>query len=170
MRDGGAWDSDVRTPTRLNDDPQAPLRLACVRDGRIEPYAGSAPGNELWRDWRLSEVNVASRRFGGEAIPSDYADGVGYDLHKSPAILKAAYQNEEAAIANKNALTCINNYFDGDFDPDNFEFTVLYDSIEQRCETHLRSLTDHVAQLRRLGLILELKGGETICTGYQRKL
>ena len=170
MRDGGAWDSDVRTPTRLNDDPQVPLRLACVRDGRIEPYAGSAPGNELWRDWRLSEVNVASRRFGGEAIPSDYADGVGYDLHKSPAILKAAYQNEEAAIANKNALTCINNYFDGDFDPDNFEFTVLYDSIEQRCETHLRSLTDHVAQLRRLGLILELKGGETICTGYQRKL
>ena len=95
---------------------------------------------------------------------------LGYDLHKSPAILKAAYENDEAAIANKNALTCINNYFDGDFDPDNFEFTVLYDSIEQRCETHLRSLTGHVAQLRRLGLILELKGGETICTGYQRKV
>lgn len=94
---------------------------------------------------------------------------VGYDLHKDPDILKAAYGNREAAVANKNALTCINNYFDGDFDPDKFEFTVLYNADERRCETHLRSLTDHVVHLKRLDVTLELEAGETVCTGYQRK-
>ena len=94
---------------------------------------------------------------------------VGYDLHKNPDILKSAYQNREAAVSNKNALTCINNYFDGNLDLSNFEFVVLYNSSEKRCETHLRSLTDHVANLKSLGLTLEFKSGETVCTGYQRK-
>ena len=31
-----------------------------------------------------------------------------------------------------------------------FEFTVLYNANERRCETHLRSLTDHVVHLKRL--------------------
>ena len=73
-RDGGAWDSDVRTPTRLNDDPQVTLRLACIRNGRVEPYAPDAETDEAWRAWRLSEVNVASRRVGGEAVPPKHAD------------------------------------------------------------------------------------------------
>ena len=94
---------------------------------------------------------------------------VGYDLHKNPDILKAAYQNREAAVANKNALTCINKYFDGDFDLNKFEFTVLYNANERRCETHLRSLRDHVVHLKRLDVVLELEAGETVCTGYQRK-
>ena len=94
---------------------------------------------------------------------------VGYDLHKDPTVLKAAYQNREAAVANKNALTCINNYFCGDFDLDKFEFTVLYNANERRCETHLRSLTDHAVHLKRLGVTLEFKAGESVCTGYQRK-
>ena len=74
LRDGGAWDSDVRTPTRLNDDPQVTLRLACVEDNRIEPYARQATRDEPWRAWRLSEVNVAARRVGGEAVPPAHAD------------------------------------------------------------------------------------------------
>ena len=74
LRDGGAWDSDVRTPTRLNDDPQVTLRLACVRDDRVEPYARQATRDEPWRAWRLSEVNIASRRVGGEAVPPAHED------------------------------------------------------------------------------------------------
>ena len=73
VRDGGAWDNDARTPTRLNDDPQVTLRLACVREGRVEPFARQAASDEPWRAWRLSEVNVASRRVGGEAVPSRHA-------------------------------------------------------------------------------------------------
>ena len=66
VRDGGAWDSDVRTPTRIADDPQITLRLARVLNGRIEPYAQEV---EPWRAWRLSEVNVTRRRVSGEALP-----------------------------------------------------------------------------------------------------
>ena len=94
---------------------------------------------------------------------------VGYDLHKDPDILKAAYGNREAAVSNKNVLTCINNYFDGDFDLKKFEFTVLYNADERRCETHLRSLTDHVVHLKLLDVTLELEAGESVYTGYQRK-
>ena len=73
VRDGGAWDNDARTPTRINDDPQVTLRLARVCEGRVEPYARHAAGEEPWRAWRLSEVNVAARRVSGEAVPSRYA-------------------------------------------------------------------------------------------------
>ena len=72
VRDGGAWERDIRTPTRLNDDLQVTLRLARVRDGRMEPYAHDAAPHEPWRAWRLSEVNVSARRVGGEAVPAEH--------------------------------------------------------------------------------------------------
>ena len=74
MRDAGAWDSDVRTPTRLDDEPQVTLRLARAVDGRIVPYAHDAAPDEPWRAWRLSEVNVSARRVGGEALAPDLGD------------------------------------------------------------------------------------------------
>ena len=74
VRDAGAWDSDVRTPTRLDDNPQVTLRLARVVEGRIEPYACDTESDEPWRAWRLSEVNVSSRRIGGEAVPPEHAE------------------------------------------------------------------------------------------------
>ena len=72
MRDAGAWDSDVRTPTRIDDNPQVTLRLARVVDGRIEPCAHDRAPDEPWRAWRLSEVNVSARRVGGEAVPPEH--------------------------------------------------------------------------------------------------
>ena len=73
MRDKGPWDQDVKTPTRLADDPQVTLRLARVRAGVVEPFAKEA-AKEPSHAWRLSEVNVASRRVSGEAIPKEHAD------------------------------------------------------------------------------------------------
>ena len=76
VRDGGAWDADIRTPTRLNDDPQITLRLACIRDGRVEPYAAPDTGDELWRAWRLSEVSAPARRVAGEVVLPEHVDAV----------------------------------------------------------------------------------------------
>ena len=77
VRDGGAWDSDARTPTRLQDDPQVTLRLARARGSGLRPYAhGDAP-DESWRAWRLSEVGVPARRVGGEAVPPPLRDAAG---------------------------------------------------------------------------------------------
>ena len=70
LRDGGSWDSDVRTPTRLEDEPHVTLRLACVNDGRIMPYAREgAPPDAPRAAWRVSEVNVSARRVGAEDLP-----------------------------------------------------------------------------------------------------
>ncbi|MCY4454646.1 MAG: CRISPR-associated helicase Cas3' [Immundisolibacterales bacterium] len=74
VRDGGAWEVDVRTPTRLDDDPSVTLRLARVRDGRVEPYALDSAPEEAWRAWRLSEASVSARRVTGEAVPAEHAE------------------------------------------------------------------------------------------------
>ena len=76
VRDGGAWDSDVRTPTRLDDDPTVTLRLGRAHGDGIEPYAHSTAPDEAWRAWRLSEVNVSARRVGGEAVLAENTDAV----------------------------------------------------------------------------------------------
>ena len=72
MRDRGAWDNDVKTATRIAEDPQVTLRLAHVVAGRVEPYAESGT-QDRWRAWRLSEVSVAMRRINGEAIAEEHA-------------------------------------------------------------------------------------------------
>ena len=68
VRDGGAWDSDLRTPTRIADVPQTTLRLARIDGGRIGPYAEDT---EDWRAWRLSEVQVAAGLVGGDCVSSE---------------------------------------------------------------------------------------------------
>ena len=98
VRDGGAWESDVRTPTRLDEDPSVTLRLARVCDGRIEPYAHSEAPDETWRAWRLSEVRVPARHVVGEAIPAGLAeaaraakaDWTRYDSDKILVVLEQA--------------------------------------------------------------------------------
>ncbi len=72
VRDAGAWDSDMRTPTRLIEDPHLTLRLARVQDGRVEPYALAHAPREPWRAWRLSEVDIPQRHVTSEAIPSRF--------------------------------------------------------------------------------------------------
>ncbi len=77
VRDAGAWDSDIRTPTRLTEDPRITLRLARVQDGRIEPYAPKHVPADPWREWRLSEVDISHRHVTGEAaVPSHLAEAV----------------------------------------------------------------------------------------------
>lgn len=76
IRDASGWNRDDRTPTRLDEDPQVTLRLARVRNGRIEPYAGAEAPEESWRAWRLSEVGVPARYVGGEAPPPALTEAV----------------------------------------------------------------------------------------------
>jgi len=55
----GLWESDVRTPTRLEEEETVTLRLALLRDGVVAPYAQA---EDRARAWALSEVSVARRR------------------------------------------------------------------------------------------------------------
>jgi CRISPR-associated endonuclease/helicase Cas3 len=60
--DAGAWDSDVRTPTRLTDDSMR-IRLGRFVDGAVLPWAEA---DSQWRAWALSEVSVRVGRIAGE--------------------------------------------------------------------------------------------------------
>lgn len=73
VRDGGVWDLDHKTPTRINDEEHVTLRLARVIDGRVEPWTQELASDERWRAWRLSEVTIAARRIGSEAVPLEHA-------------------------------------------------------------------------------------------------
>ena len=74
--EGAAWDRDIRTPTRLDDEPSTVLRLGRLRQGRLVPYAEAAPADPDWRAWRLSEVRVPARRVAAEVLsPEDVDSG-----------------------------------------------------------------------------------------------
>lgn len=57
--DGGAWDTDIATPTRLNDQPQVTLRVARLHGGQVVPWADDA---YVPRAWALSELRVRATR------------------------------------------------------------------------------------------------------------
>ncbi len=60
--DTGAWDSDVRTPTRLSED-NVRIRLGRFAEGGVNPWAEA---DERWRAWALSEVSVRRGRIEAE--------------------------------------------------------------------------------------------------------
>jgi CRISPR-associated endonuclease/helicase Cas3 len=84
-REGGRWDEDVRTPTRLGEE-QTTLRLARLENGRIVPWAADHfdARTEDWRLWRLSEAQVLRTRVIGEANWQD-------ELRPMVAAAKAAW-------------------------------------------------------------------------------
>ncbi len=69
----GLWDTDLRTPTRLEDQPQVTLRLAVLRDGKVVPYADDPDPR---RAWALSEVRIARHRI-ASCPPAARAGGSG---------------------------------------------------------------------------------------------
>jgi CRISPR-associated endonuclease/helicase Cas3 len=66
--DAGLWEPDIDTPTRLEDRPHVTLRLACLRDGKIVPYAGDT---DLLLAWAQSEVSVAQYRIAACPVPPE---------------------------------------------------------------------------------------------------
>lgn len=68
-RQGGAWDSDIRTPTRLGEETVT-LRLARWANGVLTPWCENANPD---RAWRLSEISVPKRRLTETLAPSPEA-------------------------------------------------------------------------------------------------
>jgi CRISPR-associated endonuclease/helicase Cas3 len=67
FRSAGAWDSDIRTPTRLGE-PSVVLRLARWCDGSLTPWIEDA---DPYRAWRLSELTLRASQFQNAVAPSD---------------------------------------------------------------------------------------------------
>jgi CRISPR-associated endonuclease/helicase Cas3 len=77
-RNMGLWETDDRTPTRLEDRPQVTLRLALLRDGVVVPYAEDADPR---RAWALSEVVVARFHVASCPLPSGF-EGLADDARR----------------------------------------------------------------------------------------
>jgi CRISPR-associated endonuclease/helicase Cas3 len=60
--DAGAWESDVRTPTRLSEDNMR-IRLGRLVESGVQPWAEA---DERWRAWALSEVSIRVGRISRE--------------------------------------------------------------------------------------------------------
>lgn len=64
QRNAGAWETDVRTPTRLEEQPHRVLRLARVEASRVVPWCDHPDPRHAWA---LSEVSVPVSRVAGVA-------------------------------------------------------------------------------------------------------
>ncbi len=96
---------------------------------------------------------------------------LGIDLHKSPAILEPAYNDVQGITAefNQNILHHLNERFDGNFKPGQFEHRAFYNEKEHQIEMHLRSRRSQTVQLGALNLTVEFEPDETILTEISRK-
>lgn len=77
------WDSDVRTPTRLEERPHVTVRLAVVREGQVWPWAAvrdaSLAAPQAWRQaWSLSEVSVARHTLASCPVAQGLAEAVAH--------------------------------------------------------------------------------------------
>jgi len=93
------------------------------------------------------------------------------DLVKPIPTLILAYDDPAGVTAafNKNLLARINRELEGDFDLRRFEHAVRYDEGEQRIEMHLRSTAWQRVTIRKAGLRVHLREGETIWTESSHK-
>jgi dimethylhistidine N-methyltransferase len=93
------------------------------------------------------------------------------DLEKPVAALTLAYDDPPGVTAafNKNVLGRINRELEGDFDLSRFEHTVRWDESERRIEMHLRSTAWQRVTIRKAGVRIQFREGETIWTESSHK-
>lgn len=89
---------------------------------------------------------------------------IGFDLHKDPEMLEAAYNDAAGVTAefNRNLLVRINRELDGDFHPEQFRHHAFFNAEESRVEMHLVSRRDQTARVA--GREFRFREGETIHT------
>lgn len=100
----------------------------------------------------------------GEALQPGDAFLLGVDLTKSEAVLLPAYDDALGVTAafNLNLLARINRELGGDFDLRAFHHLARYDAGPGRIEMHLESRVEQNVRIRKLGLDVGFRAGETI--------
>jgi len=96
---------------------------------------------------------------------------LGTDLVKDPAVLEAAYDDEQGVTAefNRNVLRVLNRELDADFDPDDFDHIAIFDQEHEWIEMRLRARREHTTLLRELDLPVHFEAGEELRTEISAK-
>lgn len=94
---------------------------------------------------------------------------IGIDLQKDPEVIEAAYNDQQGVTSqfNLNVLHRVNQELEGDFDVDQFQHVAYYNSIQNRVEIYVESLTYQKVSIGNFDL--ELGTGERILTEYSHK-
>jgi dimethylhistidine N-methyltransferase len=110
------------------------------------------------------------RRVRQALIPGD-ALLVGTDLEKPISQMIRAYDDPIGVTAafNLNLLARINRELDGDFVLSQFRHVTRYDTEHRRIEMHLLSTVIQTATIRKAGLTVRLREGETLWTESSHK-
>ncbi|MCI0465151.1 MAG: L-histidine N(alpha)-methyltransferase [Gemmataceae bacterium] len=135
--------------------------LAQQRGGsRLVAFLGSTVGN-FAEDELHGFLTLLRRRLG----PDDRFL-LGFDLLKDPAVLIAAYDDDQGVTArfNLNVLARINRILGADFDLDAFRHRAVFNDWYGRIEMHLVSTRQQTVHLEALGLEVAFAEGETIHT------
>ena len=127
-------------------------------DRRIFFFPGSTIGNFEPPEARAFLTRIAERQAPGDEMI------IGVDLVKDPAILEAAYNDEEGVTAafNLNVLKHINRVLGLDFDPSSFSHEAVFNAKASRIEMHLRSSSRQSIVIGDRTIVFE--EGETIHT------
>ena len=125
---------------------------------RVVFYPGSTLGN-----MNPSEASTFLKHL-GRWLKDDGGILIGIDMHKSPQILHAAYNDQQAVTAafNLNILSNINVLTGSEFDLGNFSHRAFYNQEEYRIEMYLVSKLDQVVRVSDTDI--SFSRGETIHT------
>ena len=125
---------------------------------RVVFYPGSTLGN-----MNPSEASTFLKHL-GRWLKDDGGILIGIDMHKSPQILHAAYNDQQAVTAafNLNILSNINVLTGSEFDLGNFSHKAFYNQEEYRIEMYLVSKLDQVVRVSDTDI--SFSRGETIHT------
>jgi L-histidine N-alpha-methyltransferase len=100
---------------------------------------------------------------------------LGIDMIKQKEVLERAYNDRTGITAefNRNILRVLNRELDADFEADRFSHLAFYNEDKERIEMHLVADRRMSVAIRRAGLRIELREGETIrteiCGKFSRK-
>jgi L-histidine N-alpha-methyltransferase len=96
---------------------------------------------------------------------------LGTDLVKPDSVLVPAYDDRAGVTArfNKNLLHRLNRELGASFDPDDFAHHVRWNTEHCRMELFLRSLTDQLVTIDRLGITVRFARGELLHTENSHK-
>ncbi|MFA5354950.1 MAG: L-histidine N(alpha)-methyltransferase, partial [Thermodesulfovibrionales bacterium] len=96
---------------------------------------------------------------------------LGIDMIKPANLLERAYNDRQGITAdfNRNVLQVLNRELKADFETSHFDHLAFYNEEKEQVEMHLRANRDISAEIRGLGLRVEMEEGETIHTEICRK-
>ena len=157
---------DLRIYPRHNDYFKALEQLSEESDARrVVLFLGSNIGN-----FAPDEAIDFYRQLNDRLQPDDLVL-TGFDLQKHPAIIHAAYNDQQGLTKafNLNLLRRINRELDADFDLSAFDHYETYNPETGEARSYLVSQKTQIVQIRLLDMTVPFQYGEIIHTEVSRK-